>query len=229
LYEIEIAGEETTYEQGDETMYEKEITMKVIHFLTGLLLSVLLSACAATRGGGDVDQGRQALLAGNYQAALGLFQDAQKVDPTYVYGTELRAGVLSYLGRTQYLTGNYAQARQSLEKAVSQHRSDNVARLYLGLTLYRLGDQKAALANIQRGMEGINNWLQYLNTNFALEFGQGWDPGGTIRAGIKSDLDMISSGKIDWAQLIADGERLGIRIENEEDYYRVQNYRYGGN
>ena len=203
--------------------------MKVIYFLAGLSLSVLLSACATIRGGGDVAQGRQELLKGNNQQALGLFQDAEKVDPTYVYGTELRAGVLSYLGRTQYLTGNYAQARQTLEKAVSQHRSDNVARLYLGLTLYRLGDQKAALANIQRGMEGINNWLQYLNTNFALEFGQGWDPGGTIRAGIKSDLDMISSGKIDWAQLIAGGERLGIRIESEEDYYRVQNYRYGGN
>jgi tetratricopeptide (TPR) repeat protein len=135
---------------------------------------------------------------------------------------------LSYLGRTQYLTGNYAQARQTLEKAVSQHRSDDVARLYLGLTLYSLGDQKAALANIQRGMEGINNWLQYLNTNFALEFGQDWDPGGTIRAGIKSDLDMISSGKINWAQLIADGEQLGIRIESEQDFYRVQNYRRYG-
>jgi tetratricopeptide (TPR) repeat protein len=202
--------------------------MKAIHFLAGLSLSVLLSACATVQGGGDVDQGRQAMLEGNYQAALGLFQDAAKVDPTYVYGTELRAGVLSYLGRTQYLTGNYAQARQTLEKAVSQHRSDNVARLYLGLTLYRLGDQKAALANIQAGMNGINNWLGYINTNFALEFGQGWDPGGTIQAGIKSDLDMISSGKINWAQLIADGEQLGIRIENEEDYYRVQNYtRYG--
>ena len=197
--------------------------MKAIHFLTGLSLSVLLSACAAVRGGGDVDQGRQALLAGNYQNALGLFQDAEKVNPTYIYGTELRAGVSSYVGRTQYLTGNYAQARQTLEKAVSQHRSDNVARLYLGLTLYRLGDQKAALANIQRGMEGINNWLQYLNTNFAQEFGQGWDPGGTIRAGIKSDLDMISSGKIDWPKLIADGERLGIAIEQEEDNFRVQN------
>jgi tetratricopeptide (TPR) repeat protein len=210
---------------GDETNMKKEIIMKAIHFLAGLSLSVLLSACAAIRGGGDVDQGRQALLAGNYQAALGLFQDAEKVDPTYVYGTELRAGVLSYLGRTQYLTGNYAQARQTLEKAVSQHRSDNVARLYLGLTLYRLGDQKAALTNIQRGMEGINNWLDYLNQNFRLEFGQDWDPGGTIRAGIKTDLAMISSGKIDWPQLIASGERLGIRVESEEDYYRVQNYR----
>jgi hypothetical protein len=75
------------------------------------------------------------------------------------------------------------------------------------------------------GMEGINNWLNYLNTNFAQEFGQGWDPGGTIRAGIKSDLAMISSGKIDWPNLIADGERLGIAIEQEEDNFRVQNVR----
>lgn len=132
---------------------------------------------------------------------------------------------MSYLGRTQYLTGNYAQARQTLEKAVSQDRSDNVARLYLGLTQYRLGDQQAALTNIQRGMQGIYDWLNYLHDSFRFSFGKDWDPGGTIRAGIKSDLDMISSGKINGAQLIADGEQLGIRIENEEDYYRVQNYR----
>ena len=196
--------------------------MKVIYFVAGLSLSVLLSACAAVRGGGDVDQGRQALLNGNYQTALGLFQDAEKVDPTYIYGTELRAGVSSYVGRTQYLTGNYAQARQTLEKAVSQHRSDNVARLYLGLTLYRLGDQKAALTNIQRGMQGIYNWLEYLNTNFAQEYGGGWDAGGTIRAGIKNDLAMISSGKIDWPKLVADAERLGIAVEQEEQNFVVQ-------
>jgi hypothetical protein len=33
---------------------------------------------------------------------------------------------------------------------------------------------------------------------------------------------MISSGNIDWLQLIADGERLGIRIEEEEDKARQQ-------
>jgi tetratricopeptide (TPR) repeat protein len=199
--------------------------MKITHLLAGLSLSVLLSACATIQGGADVAQGRQAVLKGDYQRALGLFQDAEKVDPTYVYGTALRAGVSSYLGRTQYLTGNYAQARQTLEKAVSQDRSDNVARLYLGLTQYRLGDQQAGLTNIQRGMQGIYDWLDYLNDNFRFSFGKDWDPGGTIRAGIKSDLAMISNGKINGAQLIADGEHLGIRIENEEDYYRVQNYR----
>jgi tetratricopeptide (TPR) repeat protein len=211
---LEIAGGETTP--------EKEIIMKVIYFLSVFLFSVLLSACAAIRGGGDVDQGRQALLAGNYQSALGYFQEAEQADPNYMYGTELREGVSSFLGRAQYLTGNYAQARQTLQKALSQHRSNNLARLYLGLALYRLGDQKAALTNIQRGMNGINNWLNYLNTNFAQEFGQGWDPGGTIRAGIKTDLAMISSGNIDWPKLIADGERLGIAVEREEDNFRVQ-------
>src|SRR5262245_283642 len=202
---------------------KKEIAMKVIHFLALLSLSALLSACAAATGGGEVDAGRNALLAGNYKAAVGYFQEAEQTDPSYMYGTELREGVASFLGRSQYLTGDYAQARQNLEKALSRHKSDNLARLYLGITLYRLGDQKAALANIERGMKGIDSWLNYLNTNFAQEFGQGWDPGGTIRAGIKTDLAMISSGKIDWPKLVAEGERLGIRVEQEEQNYRTQN------
>ncbi len=199
--------------------------MKTVYFIAALSLTILLGACTTIRGGGDVDQGRQALLEGNYQRALGLFQDADQIDPTYVYGTELRGGVLSYLGRTQYLTGNYTQARQTLEKALSQHKSDNVARLYLGLTLYRLGDQKAGLTNIQRGMQGISDWLQYINTNFRFEFGKDWDTSGTIRGGIKSDLAMISSSQINWPGLVADGERLGMGIEQEEEYFRDERSR----
>ena len=56
-------------------------------------------------------------------------------------------------------------------------------------------------------------------------FGIDWDREGTIRVGTKSDLDMISSGKIDWPKLIADGEALGIGIEQEEDDFRVQSLR----
>jgi hypothetical protein len=157
-----------------------------------------------------------------------IFSKPNQVDPNYIYGAygaELREGVSSFVGRAQYLTGNYPQARQTLQKALSQHRADNVARLYLGLTYDRLGDQKAALTNIQAGMNGINNWLEYLNTNSALEFGQGWDPDGTILAGIRSDLEMMSSGKIDWPKLIADGERLGITVVQKEQNFRVQNLR----
>ena len=199
--------------------------MRVIYFLAGLLLSVLLSACAAVRGASDVVRGREALLAGNYQAALGYFEEAEQADPTYVYGGELREGVSSFLGRAQYLTGNYPQARETLQKALSQHRSDNVARLYLGLTLYRLGDQDAALTNIHAAMNGINNWLAYLYTDFPSEFGQDWDPGGTIRAGITTDLSRISSGNIEWSKLIADGERLGIAVVQGEQNFRITSLR----
>jgi tetratricopeptide (TPR) repeat protein len=199
--------------------------MKAIYFLAGLLLGVLLSACAAVRGARDVVQGREALLAGNYQAALGYFQEAEQADPNYIYGVELREGVSSFLGRAQYLTRNYPQARQTLQKALFQHPSDSVARLYLGLTLYRLGDQKAALTNIHAGMNGINNWLEYLDTDFPTEFGQSWDPDGTIQAGIKSDLAMISSGNIDWPKLIVDGERLGILVVQKEQNFRIRSLR----
>ena len=199
--------------------------MKTRYFLAGASLSILLAGCATIRGSEDVDQGRQAMLEGRYQRALGLFEDAEHVDPRYVYGTELRAGVLSYLGRTQYLTGNYTQARQTLEKALSQHKSDNVARLYLGLTQYRLGDQKAAVMNIERGMRGISDWLSYMNTNFRYTFGKDWDENGTIRGDIKQYLAMISSGKINWSQLAADAERLGMWIEQEENNFRTENLR----
>ena len=201
--------------------------MKTLYFLAAVSLTILLAGCATIEGSSDVDQGRQALLEGNYKRALGLFQDAEKVDPKYLYGTELREGVSSFLGRTQYLTGNYTQARQTLEKALSRHKSDNVARLYLGLTLYRLGDQKAALTNMQRGMQGIYNFLQYINTNFRYEYGKDWDDAGTIRADIKSNLAMISSDKIDWPQLVAGGERVGLAIEREEEIFRDEFSRRG--
>ena len=72
--------------------------MKMIHFLALLSLSALLSACAAVKGGTDVDDGRNALLAGNYKAAVGYFHEAEEQIPAYMYGTELREGVASFLG-----------------------------------------------------------------------------------------------------------------------------------
>ena len=83
--------------------------MKVIHFLAGLSLTVLLSACAVVNTAGDIAQGRQAMLEGKYQLALDYFWAGDQLDPHYMYGAELREGVLSFLGRAQYLTGNNAK------------------------------------------------------------------------------------------------------------------------
>lgn len=196
--------------------------MKTTHALVVLSLLILFSGCATVQTAGQIESGRQALFTGNNQAALGYFQQAAQTDPGAVYGATLRMGVFSFLGQAQYLNGNYPQARQTLQKAISMHPSDNVAWLYLGLTLARMGDREGGLKNIQSAMNGITNFLNYLNSHFAYSFGQYWDPGGQIRASIKTDLAMISSGNIDWTQLIADGERLGIRIEEEEDKARQQ-------
>ena len=196
--------------------------MKVKYALLTFCLVISLAGCATVEDAGLIASGRQAIFTGNYPAALSYFQSAAQTNPNAVYGATLRMGVFSFLGQAQYLTGNYTQARQTLQKALYMHPSDNVARLYLGLTQARLGDRQTGLKNIQAGMSGIANFLNYLESNFAYSFGQFWDPGGQIRASIKQDLAMISSGNVDWTQLIADGERLGIRIEEEEDKARQQ-------
>ena len=102
--------------------------MKAI-YLVALSLSVLLSACAGGtfQTAGQYESGKQALYAGNYPTALGYFQEAAQANPNAVYGATLRLGILTYVGQTQYLTGNYAGARQSLRKELSQHPSDHVA------------------------------------------------------------------------------------------------------
>ena len=194
--------------------------MRRINFLAWSLFSIWLSACASFQVAGDIAHGRQALIAGNNQAALGYFQAAEQVDPTYVYGTELRQGVLSYLGRAQYLTANYAQAQSTLETALSQNQSDNIARLYLGLTLARQGETQKALPDIDGGMKGIYDLLNYITDTFRFGDGQYWDPGRDIRSAIEKDRAMIANGKIDWLMLIADGESIALKTEREPDQAR---------
>lgn len=196
--------------------------MRLIYFPAWLLVTVSLSACASFQSAGDVAQGRQALFEGNNQVALGYFQAAAQADPDYIYGTELQEGTLSFVGRAQYLTGDYARARTTLEKALAQHQDDNVARLYLGLTLARQDETQKGLQEIDAGMTGIYDFLNYIADNFRFTFGQYWDPGRGIRSAIESARAMTASGKIDWPALIADGESIALKTEREPDLARHQ-------
>jgi hypothetical protein len=119
--------------------------------------------------------------------------------------------------QSSYLNGDYAQARSTLEKALAQHKSDNVARLYLGLTLARQGETQKGLQDIDAGMEGIYDFLDHMTDSFRFSFGKDWDPGRDIRSAIERDRAMIASGKIDWPALIADGEWIAMKIEREPD------------
>jgi tetratricopeptide (TPR) repeat protein len=187
-------------------------------------LFVFLAGCASLQTSGEVQWGRQALLKGNNETALGYFYSAAQKDPNYVYatGSSPRQGVWSYVGRTEYLTGRTPQARQTLERALAANREEDIARLYLGLTLAREGDRQRGLKEIESGMQGINNFLDYINQAQRFSIGQYWDPGRDIRGAIQTNLAMISGKDLDWQRLITDTEWLGIRMEQESDLARRQ-------
>src|SRR5215475_969359 len=105
--------------------------MKTTIASTLFSLLVFLTGCATLQVGGEVQQGRQALIAGRNEAALGYFYAAAQKDTNYVYatGSSPKQSVWSYVGRTEYLTGRLPQARQTLERALSSNREEDIARL----------------------------------------------------------------------------------------------------
>jgi tetratricopeptide (TPR) repeat protein len=202
----------------------QEVSMKTISAPVLFSLLVFFTGCASLRTGGEVQYGRQALLAGKSELALGYFYSAAQMDPDFVYatGSSPKQSVWSYVGRTEYLTGRLPQARQALERAIAGNREEDIARLYLGLTLAREGDREQGLKQIESGMRGINNFLDYINQAQRYSIGQYWDPDRDIRRAIEGNLAMISGKDVNWQQLTAETEWLGIRMEEESDLARKQ-------
>jgi tetratricopeptide (TPR) repeat protein len=195
--------------------------MKLTYSL-GVCFLAVFSACAGFQVGTEFASGRQALIEGKYENALGHFQVAAQRDPDYVYGGVLRQGVWSYVGRTQYLIGQYPQAQKTLEQALNQPKNNDLANLYLGLTLMRIGDRQKGLEDIGIGMKGIAQFINYVTETFRYNIGAFWDPGYSIRNAIQRTLTMTARDPIDWQQLIADGEWIGINFEREPDRANAQ-------
>jgi len=172
----------------------------------------------------EVNSGRQAYITGNNEVANAYFRSAAQRDPNYIYGTALRQGIWSYVGRTEYATGRFPQAREALDRALSANKDENIAiaRLYLGLTLARTGDRQKGLQEIEGGLKGMQSFLEYITETFRYSFGRFWDPGYEIRSAIKVDLAMISSRDLDWQRLITESEWLGKMMEEEGDKARRQ-------
>jgi len=181
----------------------------------------MVSACATFQAGSNVQSGRLAFSIGNHQTARNYFGSAARTDPNYIYRSDLPGGsIQSYLGRADYVTERYPQARQELEQALAVNNDDNVARLYLGLTLARMGDRENGLKEIQSAMQGLYDWIMYVQEHFRYSYGQFWDMNGTIRAAIRVDLAMIASKDINWPTLFTDGEWLGKKMDEEIDVAR---------
>jgi tetratricopeptide (TPR) repeat protein len=117
--------------------------------------------------------------------------------------------VFTYLGRAYYETGRDEEARKALEKAVSLDIDDPLAHLYLDLTLLRTGDRGHGRKEIEGGLKGIHETLEYIGSNNV--HGIFWDPARMIR----SDIERTLAGKLDESQLAVAGQRIGSAVEEE--------------
>ncbi len=182
-------------------------------------------ACTTFQAGSNVESGRLAFSIGNYQTARMYFERAAQIDPDYIYRSDLPGGsVQSYLGRADYASERYPQARLELECALAINMDDNVTRLYLGLTLARMDERENGLREIQGAMQGLYDWIMYVQENFRYTHGQFWDINGTVRSAIQADLAMIASKQIDWPKFFADGEWLGKKMDEEIDEARKNSH-----
>jgi tetratricopeptide (TPR) repeat protein len=192
--------------------------------LAGVAMVFFLSGCDSFKVAGQFQSGRQAFLAKNYEESLTFFQKVARADPNYIFESGLyRQGIWNYVGRAQYHTGKLLEARQSLERALSIYQDDHLARLYLGLTRARSGDSANGVRDIESGMKGLYDWLEYYESRKPFE--AFWDPGREIRSAIEKEIKLISANKIDWPQLIPNAEWLGQKFEDEIDQVRRQESR----
>ena len=205
-----------------------------LRWVDGLFAALLFAGCASFQTAGDVQSGRQALLIHQPEQALPYFERAAERDPNYVFtsGT-YREGIWTYVGRTQYALGQYPQARASLERALSQYKDDYLARLYLGLSMVRSGDERG-VREIEGGLRGLRDWIEYANASRPFE--AFWDPLGQIRSEIEKDLNTVSGKDIHSPTLVASAEWVGHQMEDEIDrvrrdeseYFRRQREHNGG-
>ncbi len=186
---------------------------------------LLLWGCSSIQVASDVQTGRHVLLAGNPKVALVHFQRAAELDPDYLINFSLLdEGIWTYLGRAYYAMGNLPEAREAFERARSRYEEDHLAKLYLGLVLARDGERQKGLGEIEAGLTGLGNWLDYIDRY--RPDGRYWDPGRRLRNEIQRNLGMIQGRDVNWAQLIASGDWLGKEFEMEVDFVQRDKYLY---
>lgn len=186
----------------------------LIFSLLILPFAFYLSGCASYDAGGNLQRGRFALMRGDSKAALDYFQRASEIDSDYVNRIgPMKEGVWTYVGRAHYTNGDFKAAQKALEQARTKHADDYFAPLYLGLALAKDGDRQRGAKELQAGLTGLNEWLVYITRNSVDK--AYWDPGSNIRSGIEQQLAMIDSKEVNWSDVIAGSERVGMELEDE--------------
>jgi tetratricopeptide (TPR) repeat protein len=182
-------------------------------------MALLKSLYESFRTSGQFASGRRAFLIKNYEEALGHFQKVAAKRTAYVFTSgNFRESVWSYIGRCHYCLGKFAEARHALERAMFADADDHLARIFMGLTFARQGDDANGVREMERGLKGLNEWIENENSRDASS--SFWDAGQEIRKEIASCFAMISAKKRDQQNLIGSVEWIGLKMEDEIDQVR---------
>jgi tetratricopeptide (TPR) repeat protein len=177
-----------------------------------ILASMLyLSDCSALRVGGQVQAGRNALQTGRPHDAVAFLAPAAEADPNYRIPYRIPESVLTYLGRAYYEVGRDKDAQHTLENALKRYPDDHLARVYLGLARLRSGDGQAGQQQVDVGLKGLHDSLEYLAADNI--YGPFWDPAGALRSEIRTAL----AAKTNDALWIASVEQIGRKFDEEID------------
>ncbi len=200
-----------------KTDYPKQPFSLIVFLALAALL--VFAGCASFEAASEIQAGRRALLIDNAAAALPHFQRAAELDPNYLTNfTPFKEGVWTYVGRSQYASGKLSDARPNLERALSLYSDDYLGKIYLGLTLMRQQESAKGLKEFEGGIRGLQDWLDYV-TNYN-SYGRFWDPRREIRSEIQESLAMIEGREMNLEKVIASGEWLGKKMEEEIDLAR---------
>jgi tetratricopeptide (TPR) repeat protein len=169
--------------------------MKIKTCSTYLVALLFVFGCASVQVGRDVQSGRNALQTGRADEAVIYLSRAAAQDPDYEIGRD-------------------KEARATLEKALSRNSEDHLARLYLGLALLRDGERDRSARELQTGLKGIYDSMEYLAANSV--YGPYWDPGRQIRGDIQRATALDPSSP----ELVALSQRIGKSVDEEIDRAR---------
>ena len=195
--------------------------IKVSHCAFYLLpLAMFLSGCTAIKVSGELQPGRYALMRGDAKRALAHFERAAEIDPNAkVQHGLMKEGVWTYVGRAFYAGGDYPAARKALEQARTRYPDDSPGAALSRSGIIQDGDRRRGLKEIQTGLT-MGNWFEYME--YYTLYGAYWDPGRIIRSRIEKNLAASQGKEINWTDLIASVELIGIEVEREADAVREQ-------
>lgn len=146
---------------------------------------------------------------GDMDRAVSALENVVRVDATY-------KDSLTLLGRAYYRQERYADAHVILQRALAVNKEDEIAWLTLGLTQLRLNDNERGLESLK----GAITLLSRFSVRGYREY-EDWDSNNNVRTELRRSALMIAKGLESKPDILRANEVLLARLDEEENYQRI--------